>query len=97
VRAMTSKRGLTDIQRAELKRLGVDYVRLKATDPNLGNSSRESPVGGFDLGPIRRGDLDDWLAEELADDRARQRTTTPRSFDGLKSLAWPLLSVRWPQ
>jgi hypothetical protein len=55
---------LTDAQRAELKKLGAEYVRLKIVGYAGGHTGGNSMIGGFNTGDMKRGAIEDWLVEE---------------------------------
>ena len=63
---------LTNEQRAELERQGTEYVRLKIIGYAGGHTGRESMIGGFKTGDMKRGAIEDWLLARSTEEAAEK-------------------------
>jgi len=83
---------LTDDQRAELERLGTAYVRLKIVNYAGGNTGRESMIGGFDTGAMKRKAIEDWLVTRSAQEDAEQAKKQADILKWAKIAAWAAIA-----
>jgi hypothetical protein len=60
---------LTSEQRAALDDAGTEIVRIQLFQYGAG---RDTVVDGFKCEPVRRGDLEDWLAQKTRDEALQQ-------------------------
>ena len=77
--------------RAELERLGVDVVRMKAA------ASDTAPAALFMIGPYfaARGFVDDWLAEKLKAAQREEQALRSATLDTARSSVSAASAARW--
>jgi hypothetical protein len=83
---------LTDAQRAELEKLGPDYVRSKIIAYGAGHTVRGSEIGGFCTGEMRCGDIEDWLAETSSKESAEEAKERATILRWAKIAAWAAIA-----
>jgi hypothetical protein len=81
---------LTDAQRAELEKLGPDYVRSKVIAYAGGHTGRLSMIA-FDAGEMRCGDIEDWLTETSTKESAKNAKERATILKWAKIAAWAVI------
>jgi hypothetical protein len=75
-----------------LEKLGTEYVRLKIIGFGGGHTSRVSMIGGFDAGEMRRGDIEDWLAETSAKESAEKAKQLAATLKWARIAGWAAIA-----